>query len=150
MCLLVTALAQPALADTPQPALQVTQSTKTAGARPVALTVRFQGWLQCQQPIDAPITIVLPPAWKVPSTVAVSSVTVSGRAPAAVTRVRQRISVKPAPPIGLRCDVEIRGPIVVKVEKSANLGNPRKPGRYRIALDQGASLHLVTHVLIGA
>ena len=73
---------------------------------------------------------------------------VAGRKAATVTRHRHRMTVTPAAPTGITCQVIAPGTLVVKIDKSANLGNPSRPGRYRISVDRG-SLHLQTSITIG-
>jgi hypothetical protein len=147
-CVLALASPEQAFSNVVEPSLRVTLSSRAPDARP-ALTIQLlQVELQCGQPGATPITITLPAAEKVPNRVALAAITVSGRQAATVTRHRHRITVTPAAQTGITCHVIAPGTLVIRIDKSAKLGNPGRPGRYRIAVDRG-SLHLQTSITIG-
>jgi hypothetical protein len=125
----------------------VTPSSRTPGARPVALTVQLQLELECDQPGTTPITITLPTTEKIPNTIATAAVHVSGHQPATVTRHRHRITITPTPPTGITCHVIAPGTLTIRIDKTANLGNPNKPGTYPVNIDRG-TLHLQTKLAI--
>jgi len=141
------AVAGSAIAGPIQPSATVVPSNSSPGVRPVSLIIKIRLELQCGQPGVAPITITLPAAEKVPRTIPLTAVRVSGRLPATLSRQGRRITITPAAPSGVTCDVIAPGTITIRISKTANFGNPDRPGNYRIAIDR-QTLHLQANLAI--
>lgn len=133
------ALAATAKGAAPAPPLTALARPGSAGARPVALTVKARfAELQCGRVVRGPLVLGLPRSSRVPRRVAAGAVTIDG-IPAATAHVSAEVlTLQPQPPRGAICDVIGPGTVTVAVRRSAGVGNPRRAGSYRIWLRLGA------------
>lgn len=133
------ALAAAPAAATPLAPLTATVSPRSAGARPVALTVKARfAELQCGRVVRGPLLLGLPQALRVPRRIAAAAVTIDGVATVGVRVSGHVLSLKPAPPKGVICDVIGPGTVTLAVRRGAGLGNPLRAGSYRLWLRLGA------------
>lgn len=118
-------------------------------ARPVQLTLTLHQELQCGRLRGRSVLVVLPRAFAVPRRIVPAAVQVGGETPLAVLVSRRARSVRITlpPPPGLICDSIGPGSISVVFEKAAHLGNPAKPGHYRVSITVGPE-HLVARIRI--
>lgn len=105
-----------------------------AGARPMQLTLTERAELQCGRIGPGPIVVTLPAGERMPARISPDAVSVNGAAPAAVTRDGRAVSLTPARPPGVICDVIGPGTVTVRFRRAAGLGNPGKPGLYTVTL----------------
>lgn len=107
-------------------------STTSAGARDVALTIELHDVaLQCGRPDARTLTIALPAAMRVPSSIPASSVRVGARAPSSVATNGSAVEVSlPALSPKVMCDVIELATLRIQLTAGAGLGNPAKAGRY--------------------
>jgi hypothetical protein len=113
-----------------------TLSNSSAGAQPVAVTIRFRAELQCGR-LNAPVVVVrLPSAMHVPSAIGRARVLVSGKEPSSVTVSGVAITIKPARPKPgtVICDVIGPGTVSVAFAAGAGLGNPATAGSYAFSV----------------
>ncbi len=110
-----------------------------AGAGRVQLTVKAHlDELQCGRVVRGPLLLGLPASARLPRKVAARAVTIGG-VPAAGVRVTGHVlSLQPAPPKGVICDVIGPGDVTVVVRPAAAVGNPPRAGAYRVWLRLGA------------
>jgi hypothetical protein len=116
--------------------LTVGLSTSHAGSRPVALKLKFVSTLECGRPIGPPLVVNLPPAEGVPQKIAASAVLVNGSAAESVALSNRVVTIKVARPEVI-CMVLSRGPVTIAFTRAARLGNPARPGTYRVSVHRG-------------
>lgn len=116
-------------------ALTIALSSHAAGAQ-VQIAVRATYDMQCGWP-GPRIEVVLPSAERLPARITRTSVLVDGKPPAAVARSGQTVSLTVARPSGAMCDAIGPGVVRVVFTRAANLGNPRRVGRYRLTVRHG-------------
>lgn len=121
--------------------LAATLSSAQAGARPVALTLTLQTALECGQAGPARIAVQLPKAAPLPRTLPPAAVVVGGRTPADVRVSGHRIAIDPGRPPGVTCHSITVGGLVIRFTLKAQLGNPRSPGSYTIAVRRGTAVY---------
>jgi hypothetical protein len=85
------------------------------------------------------VLVALPPAFSLPQRVATSAVRVGGKAARSISVSRETHTIRIAlPPLhGISCYSIAPGSVTVAFAKAANLGNPARPGRYRITVTAG-------------
>jgi hypothetical protein len=133
------AIAGSSLAAVPLPpqSAGVSESTSTAGARPVALTFILRYQMQCGNPGKGPVTLTLPSAMTVPAKIAKSSVLLNGKTPPSVTSRGTKIVVGIAQPSFVTCDVIGVGKLTIVLKRSAGIGNPKTKGVYTFNVQVG-------------
>jgi hypothetical protein len=124
-------------------------SSAAAGARPVALVVALHTELQCGRLRAGTVAIAFPAAMKLPKTVPASAVAVQGRRPAGVTLSGRTLSISPAPPVGVMCNVIAPGVARILVSKAALLGNPASAGTYPLGVRYGTETLRATLTIHG-
>jgi hypothetical protein len=107
-----------------------------AGARPATLKVALRLELRCARPSPAPIVISLPRAWRVPRAVSKPAVWIDRSHPKAVAVSGHAVTLEPRASTG-SCTVMAPATLAISFTRAANLGNPRKPGRYAIYVSIG-------------
>jgi len=112
-------------------------SSSRAGARPVALVVSLHTELQCGRLRTGAVAITFPAAMTLPKTVSVSAVSVQGRRPGGVTLSGRTLTISPAPPVGVICNVIAPGVAKILVSQAAQLGNPASAGTYALGVRYG-------------
>jgi hypothetical protein len=118
------------------PGLTATLSSRQAGARPVALTLAFDGTLLCGRPRGA-TAVTLPAAADVPAAVPASTVTINGRLAGRVAVTGSTLTVLPAPTKGMTCFSIREGTVRVSFSRTAGLGNPAVAGTYPVVVHRG-------------
>lgn len=88
--------------------------------------------------------MIFPTAERLPARFAPGAVLVNGSRPAAVTRSGQTVSITIPRPTGVMCDSI--GPSTVRIgfTRAAQIGNPRRAGRYTVHAEHGASIATAT------
>jgi len=124
-------------------------SSSHAGARPVALVVSLHTELQCGRLRGGAVAITFPAAMKLPKTVSASAVAVQGKRPAGVTLSGRTLSISPAPPVGVMCNVIAPGVAKILVSKAAQLGNPASAGTYALGVRYGTETLRATLTIQG-
>lgn len=114
-------------------------SKASAGARDVALTIDLHDVaLQCGRPNARTLSIALPAAMRVPSSISAAAVRVGPRAPSSVATSGRTIEVfLPAPSHKVTCAVMELGTLRIDLSAAAGLGNPAKAGRYAFTVTAG-------------
>lgn len=110
----------------------------TAGARPVRLELALRLDLQCGRPGPGPLLVSLPAAAAVPATIPRKAVLVDGAPPLAVFVMGHAVRLALPRPTGVTCDSIGPGTVTVVFTRAADLGNPARPGSYRIGLTLGS------------
>ncbi|MGD0714222.1 MAG: hypothetical protein ABSB24_08575 [Gaiellaceae bacterium] len=110
----------------------------TAGARPVALTLKLRYEMQCGRPGPGPLVVSLPAAERVPHTIVRGSVLVDGKPPASASVTGHVIVLTLPPQRGVICMVIGPGTLTAVFTRAAGLGNPAVAGSYPIAVRIGA------------
>jgi hypothetical protein len=110
----------------------------TAGARPVALTLKLRYEMQCGRPGPGPLVVSLPAAERVPHMIVRGSVLVDGKAPRTVSVSGHAITIALVPAHGITCMVIGPGTLTAVFTRAAGLGNPAAAGSYPIAVRIGA------------
>jgi hypothetical protein len=100
----------------------------------VTLTVAISGELRCGRLSGRTVSLALPAQLRLPSTVAPSSVLVGGKPASAVRVVRRSLAIGLPVPTGVICNSIAPGTVKVVVARTADLGNPSKPGRYPLTI----------------
>lgn len=118
------------------PGLTATLSSRQAGARPVALTLAFDGTLLCGRPRGA-TAVTLPAAADVPAAVPASTVKINGRLAGRVAVTGSTLTVTPAPTKGMTCLSIREGTVRVSFSRTAGLGNPAAAGTYPVVVHRG-------------
>jgi hypothetical protein len=111
--------------------LTVATVPATAGAHHVRLTATFRYPMQCGYPGAGPLVVVLPKAAVVPAVLPSGSVLLGGK-PIAARAAGSQITVTIPPPTGPMCNVIGPGVLRLTFTAKAGLGNPPKPGKYRV------------------
>lgn len=120
----------------------VSLSTDRAGARPVAVALRYASELRCGSPRAARLLVTFPAAEHVPAHIAPSSVLVNGRPAQAVTRNGTTVALVVAQRGGISCGVIVPGIVRIGFNLPAGIGNPAKAGMYPISVRSGTRLML--------
>jgi hypothetical protein len=117
--------------------IAVILSSHAAAARPVRLELRTTISMQCGWP-GPEIDVVFPSAERLPAAIPRSAVLVDGEPATAASRSGRTVSLALARPQVL-CDVI--GPAVVRVTfaRAAGIGNPARPGAYRVEMSHGST-----------
>ena len=111
----------------------------TAGARRVTLTLTMRYEMQCGWPGAGPLVVSLPAAMRVvPHTITRAVVRVDGKPPATVSVTGHVIVFTLPPRRGVTCMEIGPGALTVVFAPAAEIGNPKKPGAYPIAVRIGA------------
>jgi hypothetical protein len=138
------ALAAPAGASPPA---SVALSSYRAGARPVALTVRFTTELQCGRLLGAAVSLELPRLEQVPATVRAAAVTIDGERSSHVAVAGHTLVIGLPRPHGAICTVLAVGTARIVVTRAAGIGNPRVAGTYAFAVRRsGAAQRTVVRI----
>jgi hypothetical protein len=127
---------------TPSPlatSLSVSLSSRSPGARPVAVTLKVHAELQCGRLTAGTLVFRFPAAERLPKTIAAGDATISGHASAKVTVEGRTVSIVQKPRTGVMCDVIAPGVVTVLLSKDAGLGNPASPGLYTVSLLRGTN-----------
>jgi hypothetical protein len=109
----------------------------TADARPVRLELALRLDLQCGRPGPGPLLVSLPAAAAVPATIPRRAVLVDGAPPLSAFVTGHVIRLALPRPTGVTCDSIGPGTVTVVFTRAAGLGNPARPGSYRIGLTLG-------------
>lgn len=123
-------------------------STHLAGARDVAVTLRFETAYVCGVP-RGPVVVTFPAAERVPATMQAASVLVDGKAAGRVSVSGRAASVEAAAPGGVTCHSIRLGTETVAFSPSAHLGNPSRAGRYTVSLRHGSTTSALAFVVVG-
>jgi hypothetical protein len=110
----------------------------SAGAAHVALAVSFPTELRCGRLNgDAPLTIRLPAAMRLPRSVPVTAVRIGDEPAGSVAVAGHALVVKPMGQQGIMCNAITDGSIRITVKAPAGLANPATPGSYRVVVARG-------------
>jgi hypothetical protein len=122
------------LIATPSPAaLHVALSATRAGATNVRVQLTEHTELQCGRPTTGTITVTLPAAVGVPTTLARGAIKLNDAAVAAHIAGHRITFVVPRP-TGVICDVIGPGSFTITLTAGAHLRNPSHAGTYRFSL----------------
>jgi hypothetical protein len=80
-----------------------------------------------------------PPAEHVPRAIASTAVLVNGKPSVGVRVSGQTVSVALAPPPQVMCMVIGPGRLTIGFTRAAGLGNPMRPGSYKVTATRGAA-----------
>ena len=129
----VVCAAAPAASMPPSQSASVTVSNAKAGMRPVTLTLQLHYEMQCGNPGTGYLRVKLPAQAQLPATLPTNSALLNGRrvSPTLTATKQLRVALPPRP--GVMCDVIGPGTLTFVVTKAANIGNPAKAGRYKVA-----------------
>lgn len=130
------------VAITPSPlatSLFVTLSSRSAGARPVAVALKVHAELQCGRLTTGVLVFRFPAAERLPKAIAASSVTIAGQAPRKVGVAGRSVTITQRPRTGVMCDVIAPGVVTIALARSANVGNPVHAGLYTVSLLRGTN-----------
>jgi len=117
--------------------LSISVSSTQAGARPVAMNLRFRAELQCGTAAGPPIVVSLPAGEHVPAAVSRAAVLIDGHPATRVTVSGHRVTIAVARPEVI-CDVIAPGPIKIAITRGAGLGNPQHAGTYAVFVRRGS------------
>jgi hypothetical protein len=96
--------------------------------------------MQCGYPGPGPVTVRFPAQEYLPQAISSAAVLVDGK-PAAGVRVSGRtVVVGLAPPPQVMCTVIAPGRLAIDFTRAAGLGNPSRPGTYRLGVSRGATV----------
>lgn len=121
------------------PAATASLAPATAGAEPVALTVKVHYEMVCGQPGLGTAVVTLPEAAAVPSTIDESAALVNGKPTPhiSVSGHDVTITLPPRRP-GVTCMVMGPGTLTLTLTRAARLANPKSPGTYTIRIRRGS------------
>lgn len=111
-------------------------STAKAGARPVAVTLRFPALLVCGR-LKGTVSVTFPRAAGVPRRIAASGVRLAGEPAAQVAVNGKSVAVKAAATGGVTCHSIRLADVILTFARAAQLRNPTVPGRYSIGIAYG-------------
>jgi hypothetical protein len=103
----------------------------------VRVAIKLPAVLQCGYPRGGAVVVTLPPASTVPHAIGRAAVKVNGKLAGGVAVVRRSVSVAMPRPAGMLCDSITDGTMLVAIGAGAKLGNPPKPGAYKITIKRG-------------
>jgi hypothetical protein len=129
------------LGSPPADPVTVSLSSVKAGARRVRLTLRMPSVLQCGYPRGGAVSIVAPPAARVPARIVRGAVRVNGKRAGAVAVHARTVTVAMPRPAGVICDSLVDGTMLVRIAPSAGLGNPHAAGTYRFRIHRGGAIY---------
>jgi hypothetical protein len=120
------------------PSATVTLSSNRAATRPVQLTLKLHYEMQCSWPGQGPLTLRLPGAMTVPTTIPPAAILIDGDAAKHVGGSGHRIVLNLPPRPQILCDAIAPGTLVVRFTAAARLGNPKLAGSYRVRATKGS------------
>lgn len=129
------------------PGATISLSSKKAGAKPVAVTIRIDAPLRCGIPFGLPVVVLLPRTSFVPRAIAGSTVLVNGKRSAKVTVSSRSVTVAVPAVHGMTCDSITDGREAVTFTSAAKLGNATKPGTYAVKIRRGTSTYAASVTL---
>lgn len=113
-----------------------TLSSSSPGASRVGLTIVLQDvTLQCGRPDIRSLTVVLPRAMRVPRSISVEAVRLSGRPVASVRTDGTTIQLSTSARPGITCDSLVLGSARLELTRAAALGNPANAGTYAFTVE---------------
>lgn len=119
----------------------VALSSDRAGARPVTMTVKLGTELQCGRLAGRTLEIRLPSQARIPNSVPASAILVGSSHPTRVTVTGKTLSLGIGVPARqVICNVITPGVVKIVVGRGANLGNPARPGTYRLVFHRGTQV----------
>jgi hypothetical protein len=113
-------------------------SSAKAGARPVAVTLRFPALLVCGR-LRGTVSVVFPRAAGVPRRIAAPGVRLAGEPAARVAVARRSVAVTAASAGGVTCHSMRLADVILTFTRGAELRNPSVPGRYSIGIAYGTT-----------
>jgi hypothetical protein len=129
------------------PGATVSLSSRKAGAKPVAVTIRIAAPLRCGIPFGSPVVVSLPRTSFVPRAIAGSAVLVNGKHSAKVTVSARSVTVAVPAVHGMTCDSITDGHEAVTFTSAAKLGNATSPGTYAVKIRRGTSTYAASVTL---
>jgi hypothetical protein len=111
-------------------------STAKAGARPVAVTLRFPALLVCGW-LKGTVSVTFPRAAGVPRRIAAPGVRLAGEPAAQVAVSGKSVAVTAAHAGGVTCHSMVLTDVLLTFTRAAQLRNPAVPGRYSIGIAYG-------------
>jgi hypothetical protein len=113
--------------------MSVSLSSRRAGARPVAITVRLRTELQCGR-LTGSVAVRLPAEARLPRKIRASAVRIDGRPSSRVAIAGHTLSIGAPTVSGVICHVIAPGTTTIVLTRSANVGNPPAAGTYPVVL----------------
>jgi hypothetical protein len=137
-CAIAALLAAVAAEAAPPSGATAELSSAKAGARPVAVTLRFPAVLVCGR-LKGTVSVQFPRAAGVPRRIAAAGVRLAGEPAARVTVSRRSVAVTAAAAGGVTCHSIRLAEVVLTFARGAKLRNPAVPGRYSIGITYGTT-----------